>query len=361
MSPSIVPVQSSALVETSELVLARYAQILDIDECAFWGVNPGTGYTAGQSCPNIWTLSERKTVADVLAKAQRQIQTELGYLLGYQWTVESRKRLGNSNVVEADWQRIIAAGVKAETIISDSAAVNHATDPAVVGPIVTTVTDEDEIQIFYEDTEIRIIPSSITISGGQVTIEIPRCRLVKPDLQDNPASGLSYSDLNNFVANVDVVRIYNDESTNATLYYPGTCSAFCSCPTCTNNSQAACMRLDYDHDGFFTVFPASYSNGSWTRTRTTCCRDYQSVVLRYLSGVELDHLAEQAIIRLAHSQLPTEPCGACESVKKYWSRDRNVPQQITSEQANCPFGRSDGAWHAWIYTQEMKDWELMVL
>jgi len=51
--------------------------------------------------------------------------------------------------------------------------------------------------------------------------------------------------------------------------------------------------------------------------------------------------------------MPEEPCG-CEVAQRLWRRDRHVPEVLTRERINCPYGLSDGAWQAWRFTQSMK-------
>src|SRR5690606_27938982 len=108
------------------------------------------------------------------------------------------------------WGHIISAGVQAESTLQASATVDYNTEPATVGPLTVTISDVAEVKVYYPGTDREIKPSRMTYSGGQLTIYIPRCRLVEtPNTTDD---GMAYTDTDNFLAAVDVKRIYNDPS-----------------------------------------------------------------------------------------------------------------------------------------------------
>ena len=208
---------------------------------------------------------------------------------------------------------MIAGGIKGKTDISLGVAVSHAADPAVVGPIATTVTDENEIIVFHPGTDVEINPSAITISGGNVTIQIPRCRMVLASLAQTPADGLDYTDTTNFEQTVDVKRIYNDTSTQGELVYPHGkscgCVGTCSC-SCGEDTDTACIYVRDSETGIVDVLKATYSGGVWSRA-TTRCGCAQIARLNYYAGLDpLTPQAEDAIVRLAHSKMPDPPCGS---------------------------------------------------
>jgi hypothetical protein len=74
----------------------------------------------------------------------------------------------------------------------------------------------------------------------------------------------------------------------------------------------------------------------------------------------LTRQVEDAIVRLAHSKMPDEPCG-CDMLQRHWKRDRNIPQVLTRERINCPFGLSDGAWFAYRQAATLKIWKASIL
>jgi len=250
----ITPAFSALVNEASAVTLARYAQIIEYDECAFFGVDPGN--LDQLDCRTIWIKSERDTIAKYLAEAQLEIENQVGFFLSPRWVVGqlSDEPDGNSRLVDGGrewslplvtrWAEVIAGGVRAESTISAGETVSHAADPAVIGPVATTVTDPDEIRIYHPGTDIEMHPSKITISGGNVTIEIPRCRTVTEAAADNDRSGLDYSDTGPggpFEQTVDIKRVYNSEATQAVLVFPHQCDAICAANGCAESTQDACI------------------------------------------------------------------------------------------------------------------------
>ena len=329
---AIVPAESTLTAEASAVTLPRYAQIIQSPECAFMGVSRSgdTDY----ECRDIWMKHYRDQVQRYLAEAQEEIEDFIGYFLMPRWVIglpdgtTPERQIDNQQysqpmhdrqnyMVLAKWGYVIEAGIKATTAIEAGSVVDHTSDPAVVGPIATTVTDTSEVKVYHPDTTVEIHPSAMTISGGNLTITIPRCRMVKSVLADNPSGGLDYTDTDNFEATVDVTREYCDSSENAVLIWPHKCSAL-SCCTCSDHRQDGCIYVKNPRLGMFDVLPASYSAGSWTCATCFSC-DYDP-----------------------------------EITQRLWARDRNIPAALTRERANCPFGMSDGAWTAYQFARTFK-------
>jgi hypothetical protein len=332
---TVIPVASTQTAEASTVKLAEYAQSIQVCECSFWGVR-NSPCPDREACRDVWTKTQRDEIAFYLAEAQEELERKIGYFIGYKWVTE--ERWAYTAPVQAKWGYIVAGGVKAETNIESASVVDYTgTDPAIVGPIVTTVTDEDEIHVFHTGTNIEVDPSAISISGGSVTITIPRCRLVDPSVADNPAGGLNYADIANFAATVDVKRIYNDTSIQATLIR-NSCTNDCS-----ETESNVCMQVRYG--------PISSVYAPYSSSLCGCCPDF--VELNYLAGTDMTKQARDAIIRLAHSKMPRNPCD-CSPIDEFWKRDRHIPEVLTAERENCPFGLADGSWIAWSWAQAMK-------
>jgi hypothetical protein len=120
-----------------------------------------------------------------------------------------------------------------------------------------------------------------------------------------------------------------------------------SCTGCVETTFDGCFYVRNPGVGILDVQQTS------TNSNLCNCRP-QLVRLNYLAGADvLTRQAEDAIIRLAHSKMPQEPCG-CDVVKRLWGRDRNVPEVLTAERLNCPYGLNDGAWIAFQFAQSMK-------
>lgn len=356
----IVPAQSSLSFDVPLAVpLPAYAAIIGIPECGVFGVNNPND--PQKACRTIWTKDERDMIQRYLAEAQIEVEDRMKYFLRPQWVVGKLEDANGQDerfvdskpyrakAIVARWTMIISGGVKATSTIQAGAAVNHAADPAVI-TVATSVTDVNEIVIYHPGTEVEIYPSSISIAGGVATIRIPRCRMVLASLENNSSSGIAYSVVANFEATVDVVRIYNDISTNAELVWTHSCTASCQSGGCSETTQDGCITVRKQREGLLDVLPAVYSGSSWSFSTLDHC-DYgmpEFVRLNYYSGVYANRKAQDAIVRLAHSKMPTEPCG-CDITRAAWKRDRNVPQVLTRERMNCDFGMSDGAWIAWQF------------
>lgn len=334
--------------EMSVVRLARYARIIKYNECAFWGVYDGT--TDSDQCRAIWTKQQREEMARALDDAQRSIENILGYFLSPKWVTGNSsldERLNDQQefyrTVITRWGMVIEPGVKTTATIESGATVSHADDPATIS-VTTSVTDSSEIVVYHPGTEVEIDPSSITFSGGVATIKIPRCRLVKSELADNPETGLDYNDTDNFEATVDVVRVYNDSTTQGVLVAPHVCGASCQTTGCQETTSTACLYVSEKRVGKLHVQPANYVSGAWRNTAPTCPTP-SLVRLNYRAGLQqLPQELETAVVRLAHANLPESPC-SCDVYM--WKNDRTIPEVLTRERINCPFGLTNGAWYAW--------------
>lgn len=343
---AIVPVQSDLINEASAVRLARYSKIISYPECAFFGVNNPADEDDNGQCREIWVKDNRDTILKYLAEAQFEIEQTTGYPLAPRYIGESQPDQFQ------DWQtfkrrivtkfaRFIEAGVEATADISLGEAINTAVDPGIIGPVVTTVTDTSEVHVYHPGLDVEIDPSSVTITGGNLTIELPRCRTVKQEFADNPVTGLAYADLANFESTVDIKRTYTDTSTQATLAYPE------GCTDCTEQTISGCVYVRNPRVGVLDIQLSGNGNN-------LCTCNPQIIRLNYLAGMDvLTRQAVDAIIRLAHSKMPNEPCG-CRVVQRLWGRDREIPEILSAERLNCPFGLSNGAWVAFQFSQAMK-------
>jgi hypothetical protein len=365
---AIVPAASTPRNEKSALRLARYAQRIEYNECAFFGVNAPN--IDNYQCRKIWTKPQRDNIAFYLYEAQREIEDQLKYFLMPTWVVGQLSDEPNLDPRYVDeqpyrwkattkWGAVIEAGVKAETVMQAGAVVDQTSDPAVV-TVVAGAAAIDEVVVYHPGTTVQIDPSSIVLSGANYVISIPRCRTVKSALVNNDEQGLDYADVNNFEATVDVSRVYNDPSTNALLAHKNRCTN----PACAETTQTACLYFENLYTGLYEIQPATYDEdaAAWQRSCSSFyCNAPKVNRLYYRSGLSvLDEQMEDSIIRLAHSKMPNEPCG-CDITQRMWERDRNIPTVISQERAMNPFGLSDGAWIAWAFVRTRKLYRIKVM
>ena len=361
---TVVPAQTTLPQDSGAVTQPLYAHMVGYDENAWFGVQRDP--VAGYACYEIIVKPERDMVARYLMEAQAEVEAELGFPVQPKWFEDERRPYALP--VLSQWGYVIEAGVEARDDILLDAAITHVADvggvaqPSVTAAIVTTVTDESEIHVYYPaslnvEGPVEIHPSDIDLDtvAGTVTITIPRCRLVHPDFVNNPAGGLDYDDVALFLEEVDVIRVYNDPSTHATLVWPHTCTgSVCGCgPSCCAYTQDGCIYVADADIGRLDVLPAAYSDG-WSRVTARCCGVPEYVLLNYRAGMLVTtRQAQDAITRLAHSKMPKEPCG-CERARMIWGADREMPEVYTRERLNCRFGLSVGSWIAWQFCQAMK-------
>lgn len=362
-APGIGPVIFPDAWPNCAISLARYAQLIGYDECAFWGVR----YDGQEQfeCSTFWTEWQRQNIANALAEAQQMMEDILGYPLCPTWItgtipdsgdaryVDEQSAMGNP--ITTSWAHVLQAGVIASSTIQDSAAVDYSQEPAVIGPFVTIIADISEVRVYLPDSERIVTPLRMTYSGGQLTIYIPRCRLVNPDLYGNVTAdiGLEKTDTDNFVPAVDVARIYNDPSINAYLVRDHACSTLCLAEGCATATDAACIVIKDPLQGIVQVHPGTYSSG-WTQTDFGNC--YNHVRLNYQAGLRtLPRQVESMLVRLAHSLMPEEPCG-CPVTQRLWARDRKTSEVLTREMLNCPWGYMAGSLVAYAWTTQNAIW-----
>jgi len=323
----------------------RYAYRVGYRECAYAGINHPDN--PAYACGAVWTGAQRHLVADALLEAQEELEQEIGYFLAPDWVADERQpwavRLFTA------WGRMIEFGVLADTLVGDSVAVDYSADPATV-TVALGARVPANLHLYHEDTDTEVYPTGYTLAGGNIVFSLPWCRLVAPAYEDNDENGLEYTAVATWgAACLDVRERKTDTSDQATLIWR---ASNCSTTPCSDTRKTACGYVRDEWLGIVEVTPATYSEGAWTRLCACGLPDW--ALLNYKAGATaLTQQAEDTIIRLAHSKMADEPCG-CDVTQRLWQRDRKVPEVLTRERINCPFGLSDGAWWAWKQAQNMK-------
>lgn len=339
--------------EPAAVSMVRYAERIGYNECAFFGVRPLE--TTGYACREIWTKPERDLAEWALREAQEELEAELNYPIVPRWIAGEWDPARTPFLVR--WGHVLEVGVLDDALISAAETVNYLqggppavlTDPALVGPIDPGDCDPAEMHLFHVNTDLEVLPSAVAVDAvtGEVTFSVPWCRLVAPALQDNPPEGWRYADVLTWGApEVDVRCLSTDPSTQAVFRCEDPCNI------CASTEVTGCLSVRNSVLGVMAAQRADYVGTSWVR-RSLCCPP-MGVSVNYKAGLAApSRQAEDALIRLAHSKMPEEPCG-CDVTQRLWKRDRNVPQVLTRERANCPFGISEGSWIAWRFAQTMR-------
>jgi hypothetical protein len=325
-----------------------------IDMCAFNGINRRTDDHDNQ-CIDIVTQSQRDQLARYLLQAEQKREEWLGYFLSPKWMVNEEQDVTVGNPFMLDKKYLVQIGYPTMTLIEAGVAVNYGTPPFTpdnepTDPVVLTITTSvstSEIVVTYPDETVPINPTSISSSSGVVTIRIPRCRLVKPEYNDDRDSPPSYYDTDVFLEAVDIYRSWADVSQGVQFVWidPGCGSANCSTvcqPACPIIAGSMAYELSIVH-----IAAASYANGSWSYARPTYCTKPLSVRFHYISGKQ-DMSNEIYTIRLAHTLMPRPPC-SCDIVKQQWTQDREVVQNVWTT-----YGRYAGAIEAWMNDKDMR-------
>lgn len=388
---------------TTWLSLDRWAQIMGINPLNFNGFS-ATTYFKNNVCGEVffqydWQHSDRigrDTIAQAILEAEQEIAREAGFNLLPDWTLDERipytkpgvpgaynvwgtNPRGFAKSVELGKGHIISGGIRAKTLIQASAAVVR-TDVDGDGysekctvTVATSVTDANEIRIYYEGNsgadawEIR--PITVVISGGVATITFKSWQIpVWEKLEELDVQPLNADTGTNYETAVDVYRVYNDPSTQATFLWENSPADCCgSCSACTLNAQTACFHLRDQRLGICVPSPATWdaSSSTFTAGEFDACREPDQVRFWYYSGwrnpnltrsyVNLDPYWEMAIAAFAASKFDRPVCG-CSNVSSFidkYRRDAAYSSlqeggfSITPELAANKLGTTAGALYAY--------------
>jgi len=350
------------------LPLDEYSRIMQIPDWHFNQVLHPT-YQYHDSCDRLFLQSSamgspprglgRDNIAGAIRTAEQVIRRRWGFSIGphweyahLEWPVVGRGLQADYPLFRAPEGYLIEGGVEAwEQInvypitISYSNEDNDGVLDTATISFSTTVTDPCEIVIVPvnkdpADREWRIRPLDIEISGGTCTAIGPRWLFVDPDrwLTDDE---LHLEDDSDFLSEVDVWRHYNDDSTQAKIYWEQSLN-------CADTCQTACITVRSPRIGSFILTPAMYSAGSWTATTPTYCLVPKYIEVWYRAGYRefengcegMSEAMKEALVSLTNCFLPEPPCG-CMNALRRWERD-NEEMEITSAaaaKAEAIFGR----------------------
>lgn len=333
------------------LTLDRYQEIMRFPIAAFNGLHKAD--EAGcYDCAAIWKQTDRDGMALALAQAEQMREHELGYFLSPKYVVGDEYDYEFPLILTNKY--LIAVGTRRVDVIESGASLTlrdlggNIIDPVVV-VTPTTVTNPDEICVYYPNEDIEIHPSKVTISGGNATIEIPRSRLVSPSVDTNCEPPPEYDDDTNFLATVDVKHCYTVEPGAYFYWFGNQCDIF-SVPNLSTANQSAYARIVSSRLSIVKLYPGVYAGGIWSGASMSYCYQPTFVRVSYLSGIRSSSQTELDTARLAHTLLPNiipdrvDLCSGC------WKGDmeRDTSQLVT------PYGMSTGAIAAWMADSRSK-------
>lgn len=392
------------------LPIYTFAKRLGLHPLHFMGVDANIGTAQSRVCIHpisqfSWQDSDgvsREELSQAIFEAEDDIANVLGYWPAPKWTPDERVELierpgywfssgydirGDRISCKAERGQMISGGRVVKTVVSAGAAIVYTDtdsdtyfETATIGPIATTVTDPEEIALYYPglngDDEWEIRPISATITGGTVTIVCRREQLVLKALLESldPATAIGGLTNGNFLTTADVYRRYNDPSVQVEFQWRssdwvGGCSSCgdIGCVSCGLNVQPGCMTVKDKKLGIVTLSPGDWNatNQDFDTAIFDVCRRPDNVRLWYRSGYRDMSLSkpntsmarewEVAIAKLAIARLDRNIC-SCKTVadvQAHWNTDLRrstgtANYKVTNyELENNPFGSSVAAMDVW--------------
>lgn len=359
-----------------------------------------------------WQNSDRvgrDDIAQAIEQAESMIVEALGYYPVPQWIAGEVVRTAPANdpmvmhgsglinprglylSVHGAFGMGISGGIKASTSIGTAVRTEPANpaDTMVLTDVdgdgyleiaritlPTTVTDVNEIRCYFpghsqaDEWEIRPL-KAVTISGGNVVIDIDRHLLVDPDLWEAiDASGVDGDLSTNFILTVEIYRVYNDPSQQVQFQWertPGQCECGDSeCAMCAWAVQWGCLQNRDPRLGEWTYQPADWDAGteSFALADLSVARKPERVRLWYRAGYESSRVARpmvemdprfERIIMLLSATLLDRPICNCNNIEAFITRWREDRALVSEEGARyqfqtgydhnlgCPWGTRAGA------------------
>lgn len=296
-----------------------------------------------------------------------------------------RNAQDNAKSVTTQWGHVLEVGKKTSTYIDSPATVfsdpdGDGIDELVTISFVTTVTDEEELHVYYPDKdgrdewEIRPL-TTITIAAGTATITFPKYLvpleelIIRPASDDEPHVALNGDDNTQFLVAVDVYRVYADTSQQATIYYSP--DVDCSETTCAADSDTACLHIKNERLGILQYTRADWDEDAEAYTAGTLAAIPVKLKIYYRAGrldsrqvfpeLQMNQSLERMIVYFALSMLDTQLCG-CANTSNIWQFMTQDMSLITDDKRfvvpwgdlGNPLGTSRAAIRLWKYIHNIK-------
>lgn len=393
----------------TKLPLTRWAEIMGIHPFDFAGLYSDTYFDTDLRCGMVWfqynwqnaDRVSREELAQAIRDAEDTIEAHIGYHLIPTWDVGERRfferpafkdvyNLGGRNVrgqrvsIQTKWGYVLYGGQRTKTGIETADITRSDEDgdgyeETCTVTVSTSVDDADEIKVylpgrsFADSYEVRPITVSLDTDAGTATITFKVWLVVDPDQYEAlDAAALNAEDASIFETTVDVVRVYNDPSTQAQFIWeqdPYSSYNCCSstCIACQLGTQTGCFHNRDDRLGIIVPAPAEWDSDEQNFTQLTYsyCRAPDQIRLWYISGNRdlsldrplsvMENYWETAVAYLAAAKLQKPTCGcdtaqqfiqSWQEMREFSSRESGTYFQTQSQLTN-PLGSTNGAKYAY--------------
>jgi hypothetical protein len=384
------------------LPLDRWAEIFGLDPLFF---NQLSSATLAQrvNCGDIWyqhawqdaNRVSREDIANAIQAAELSISNFIGYDLLPTWHINEKVRTtrparpelfsagmnirGMAKSVNSNKGYILSGGVRAKSVVQAGTGITFSDDDGdgFKETCVVAVNYSGlacELHMYFPGVsgadiwEIR--PITVGVSGGVATISFKTWQVVKPDLLDGYSTiPLDADDPTVYLSTVDVYRVYNDPSQQATFLWEmpfNTCGCGLeTCEQCSHSTQTGCLTVRDDRLGIFAYKPADWNMDTLTFDPQPYVewRDPDRMMISYVAGwmgedlecpyTRLDPYWETAIAYYAAALL-LRPVSSCDNVEPhftYWREDvgrqtSDHSYQVSPENIGNPFGTTRGGIYA---------------
>lgn len=414
---------------TNLLPLESWRQIMQFHPFWFWGITDADLLKTTDGCNPItrqyaWQNSDaasRTEIAAAIATAEQRLFDQLGFWPAPAYTRETvpyprqGQAWGRWGSVQLGATHIQAVGVEGHASIALATPVTYTDvdgdgymDTFTVGPVATSVTDIDEIALYFSATDRfdgpdystdvgdrwRIAPVRASLSGGNVTIKGPAWLLIKPITYEGVANiganGLAPATASatpaHYATTLDIYRRHTDATGATAATAAATLTwetrpchgAWCCCDGCSQSTTQgsvsdpsaiatalARIGLRDPERGIVSLGEAIYdtTTGVWSETCCSSCDQPDRATISYLSGIPLDPRSQMTpywqtiVARLAAAELARSICG-CEDANRElyrWQFDLartsgagdEAYGAISQEDLGNPFGTRRGHIFAW--------------
>lgn len=399
------------------LSLDRWAKIMGLNPVHFNGAAGDIVWPdEGHACKDIWPqwswqspdIISREELARQIRLSEMSVARALGYHPAPTWVAEEEHdfpRFHNigweqphslPRSINTKYRHVIAGGRRAVSIIELSAPIVFSDEDGdgfyETGTVtitgVTDLLDVKEARIFFTGKdgnpawEIRPVRTRL-LEDDELTITFDSWLAINPALWEKQPTSMAIETINittttNFVAAVDVYRVYNSSVEASAMFYNsnGYYCQVCGNNGCENCAQEGCLRVENGTYGKVVAAYASWDDENEVWVGATCRPwiNAQTMKVWYYGGLRseqykagytddpMDDLLAEAIAMLTTARL-SKPVCSCSNVRLMADDLRrdlafsdknhfNLIWRDSTVQTN-PFGSKAGEVRAWKIVNEL--------